>query len=562
MSSSGRSRWLAATMLSAGLVASAGVAKPVHKAADARDKRIEALEAQVDRLTKIVTDMRDHPATVAATTPLPAPPAAGQVSATAPAQLASSVPTNGGDASPRATSPDQVRPVTTSVPGPSAGGVTLLAGKPSLQSPDGRFVANLHSVMQFDAASYSQAAAGPIATDLRRAGAVADTARARNLASGTNFRRARIGIDGKVFGDFDYNVLFEFGGAGVEDAGHIQELWLQYTGLKPFRFRVGAFPPSYGLEDQGSTNGSLFLERPAISDITRSVAGGDYREAGQLAASGSRWFANVALTTRVVGVANAAALGSAPSFNQSFGGIARVAVLPLVGDDYLLHLGAHGSRVFKVADNGGPDVAITGRYPVQFRERPELRVDGTRLIDTGTINASHVNTIGAEVAAQKGPVMVQGEVERITVERLASTLSNPHFTGFYVEGGWVLTGERRKYNPGTFAFDAPTVDHPFDFKQGTYGAFELAGRYSVTDLNYDQGKAGVAAPLDGIRGGKQKIIAAGLNWYLNPVIRFMFDYQHVEIDRLSPNATTYLTPVGAQIGQKYNVISLRSQLAF
>ena len=292
-----------------------------------------------------------------------------------------------------------------------------------------------------------------------------------------------------MFGDFDYNVLFEFGGAGVEDAGHIQELWLQYTGLKPFRFRVGAFPPSYGLEDQGSTNGSLFLERPAISDITRSVAGGDFREAGQLVASDNkRWFANVALTTRVVGVTNSAALGGAPTFNQSFGGIARVAVLPLVGDDYLVHLGAHGSRVFNVADGGGPDVAITGRYPVQFRERPELRVDGTRLIDTGTINASHVNTVGAEVAAQKGPVMVQGEYERITVERLASALRNPHFTGWYVEGGWMLTGEHRRYNTGTFAFDGPTVDHPFDFRQGTYGAFELAARYSVTDLNYNPGQ--------------------------------------------------------------------------
>lgn len=58
-----------------------------------------------------------------------------------------------------------------------------------------------------------------LATDLRRAAPVADTARARNLASGTNFRRARIGIDGKVFGDFDYNVLFEFGGAGARTLG-------------------------------------------------------------------------------------------------------------------------------------------------------------------------------------------------------------------------------------------------------------------------------------------------------------------------------------------------------
>lgn len=533
-------------------MASVSVAARPHKVVDLRDRRIEALEAQVGALTKIVDELRTKP--TASLTGLSASTAPGQVSAEAPTS---------GDRSPPATGPDQTRPVVASAPVPSAGGVTMLAGKPSLQSADGRFVANLHSVMQLDAASYFQGVAGPVATDLRRGGTAGDTARARNLASGTNFRRARIGIDGKVFGDFDYNVLFEFGGAGGEDAGHIQELWLQYTGLKPFRARVGAFPPSYGLEDQGATNGGLFLERPAISDITRSVAGGDFREAGQLVASDNkRWFANIALTTRVVGVTNSSALGGAPTFNQNFGGIARVAVVPIVGDDYRVHLGAHASRVFNVADAGGPDVAITARYPVQFRERPELRVDGTRLIDSGPINARHVNTVGAEVAAQKGPVMVQGEYERITVERLASAVSNPHFSGWYVEGGWVLTGERRRYNPGTFAFDAPTVDHPFDLARGTFGAVELAGRYSVTDLNYHQGVAGVATPLDGVRGGRQTIVAGGVNWYLNPAIRFLLDYQHVEIDRLSPNAATFLTPAGAQVGQKYNVLSLRSQLAF
>lgn len=569
MISANRFPWLAATALT--FIAAPVAAKPVHKrVVDPRDKRIEALEAQVGALTKIVTDMRDHPVqgaaaptAVASAAPAPAPTTAlTATAASKPAQVASNVTSNGGDSSPPATSPDQVRPVTSSAPGPNTGGVTLLGGKPSLQSADGRFVTNLHGVMQFDAAGYFQGGAGPVATDLRRGGGTGDTAHARDLNNGTNFRRARIGIDGKVFGDFTYNVLLDFGGAGTEDAAHIQELWLQYNGLKPFSLRIGAFPPSIGLEDQGSTNGMLFLERPAISDIARGVAAGDYREAFQLSASGPRWLANVALTTRVVGVTNSSAVGAAQTFDNAFGAVGRVAFLPVVGDDYLVHLGAHGSRVFSVADAGGPDVALTGRYPVQLRERPELRVDGTRLIDTGTINGKHINTIGAEAAAQKQQFMIQGEYERITVERLASTLSNPHFSGWYVEGSWVVTGERRKYNTGTFAFDAPTVDHPFDLAAGTFGAFELAGRYSVADLDYHAGVAGAAIPVDGIRGGRQRIATAGLNWYLNPVIRFMFDYQHVEIDRLSPSATGYLTPVGAQIGQKYNVISLRSQLAF
>jgi phosphate-selective porin OprO/OprP len=454
--------------------------------------------------------------------------------------------------------------VASGTPGPSQGGASIIAGHPSIQSADGRFQANLHGVMQWDAAYYFQKSPGPIASDFRRSNG-GDAARARDLNSGTNFRRARIGIDGRLFGDFDYNVLFEFGGAGTEDEGHIQELWLQYSGLKPFRFRVGAYPPPIGLEDQNSTNGMPFLERPAISDIARGIAGGDFREGATLLASRSRWFAAASLTTRVVNVGNSASLGAGQTFDSQLGGILRVAAIPIQGDNYLVHVGAHGSRVFSVGDTAGPPAAneiVPTRFAVQFQERPELRVDGTRFVGTGSINARHVNEGGLELAGQIGPFYAQGEYEWLRIERRDSPLDNPKFHGFYVEGGLMLTGERRKYNTGTFAFDGPPVNHPFDLRSGTFGALELAGRYSTVDLNYHGGIENRAAPADGVRGGEQKIIAAGLNWYLNPAVRFMLDYQHVSIDRLSPSAATYLTPAGVQIGQHYNTVEVRSQLAF
>ena len=104
-----------------------------------------------------------------------------------------------------------------------------------------------------------------------------------------------------------------------------------------------------------------------------------------------------------------------------------------------------------------------------------------------------------------------------------------------------------------FAFDAPPVNHPVDLRNGAGSAFERAARYSLTDLNCNRGAAGEAAPLDGVRGGEQKIYAAGLNWYLNPIIRSMFDYQHVTIDRLSPSAATFVTSAGAEVGQRYHM---------
>ena len=533
-----RDGWIAVAALSA--IVTTPVSAAGHKA-DPRDDRIEALEAQVRDLAATVAELRARQAAtdeaIARNQAAMEQASAASAVAAGPATKVASVPARGAR-------------------------VTLSGGKPSIASADGRFVANLHGVVQFDTAGYFQKKTGPIDADLRRGAGPGDTADARDLGDGTNFRRVRIGIGGKVFGDWDYNLLFEFGGAGAEDAGHIQEAWLQYSGFRPFRFRIGAFPPSIGLEDQNSTNGMPFLERPAISDMARGIAGGDYREAAQLSASTNRWFASLALTTRSVGTINSTGSAGSHAFDQSFGGIVRLATIPFRGGDWMVHVGVHGSRVFSVADKGGPDSAVSGRYPVEFRERPELRVDGTRLIDTGAINASHVTEGGLEFAAQKRQFYIQGEYERIGVDRRASSLPNPRFSGWYVEGSWIVTGERRKYNYGSFTFDGPVIEHPFDPANGRWGAFEIAARYSTVDLNYHAGRHGSAAPADGIRGGKQTIIAAGLNWYPNSVIRFMIDWQHVKVGRLSPDAVTFATPVGAQIGQSYDTLSFRSQLAF
>ncbi len=522
-----------------------------HAASDTRDARIEALESTVRDLAAEVKALRaDRLAAASVTAAAPTPSTAG-------ARMAA----DAGSAGPPST-PDTPRPVTTAAAAP-AGGASILAGKPSITSPDGRFAANLHGVVQFDAADYFQDHARPATVDLRRGGAAADTARARDLNDGTDFRRARIGVDGKVFGDFEYNVLFEFGGAGAEDAGHVQEAWLQYSGLKPFHLRIGAFRPSEGLEDQGSTNGMPFLERPAIVDTAASLAGADFREGAQLWATGERWFASGLITSRTVGVINSTATGGTQAFDTGLGFIGRLAVIPFKNDDWLTHLGVHGSYAHQVADVGGPDAATTtARYPIQFRERPELRVDGTRLVDTGAIDAEHGRTGGFEGAAQWRNLLVQGEVESLGIDRRNSLLSDPDFSGYYVEGTWILTGERRRFNPNTFAFDAPPVDHPFDWSAKTWGAWEVAMRYSDLDLNHHQGVAGQPAPADGVRGGDQRIYTAGVNWYLNPIVRFMLDYQHVDIRRLSPNAATFATPVGAQVGQTYDTLSVRSQLAF
>ena len=458
--------------------------------------------------------------------------------------------------------------IQTPAPAPSAAppaAVAVIAnGKPGIQSADGRFTANLHAVMQFDAADYQQATPGPTTSDFRRGAAAGDTAHARDLSSGSNFRRARIGIDGKAFGDWDYSFLLDYGGAGEEDAAHIQELWVQYSGWKPFHFKVGAYSPSIGLEDQGSTNGQLFLERPASADIARGLAGGDFREGASVWANGDWWYASGSVTGRLVGVVNSQGTGVSQPFDSQLGVIGRVGFLPVRTADALIEVGVHGSYVARPADAGGPDVpAGATRYSITLQERPELRVDGTRLISTGAISAQHASTAGVEAAAQYGGLFIQSEYERFRIQRRDGiALPDPEFTGYYVEGAYNLSGDKRRFNAATWAFDAPAVAHPFNWADRTWGSWELAARYSGTDLNDRAGAAGAAPGPEAVRGGEQTVWAGGVNWYPNSVVRFMLDYQHVRIERLSPSAATFLTPNGAQVGQTYHAISFRSQFAF
>jgi phosphate-selective porin OprO/OprP len=441
----------------------------------------------------------------------------------------------------------------------AANTVSLTNGRPTLATGDGRFTASLRGIVQLDAAHYDQRAPGPLATDFRRGsfGDPTEADRARDLSDGTNFRRVRFGIEGKAWSDWTYNLLFDFGGTGVEDPGKIINAFIEYGGLKPVRLRVGAFAPISGLEDATANTAGLFPERPAITELVRGFAAGDGRTGAALLANGERWSLFTAVTGNTVGVS---------SFDEQLGAVARVSYLPYRTEDSLVHVGASANLVINPAATG-PDVAPAGAVtPVRLRERPEMRVDGTRLVDTGNIDADNLAALGVELGLQHKAFTLAGEYFWIDVDRRASALANPSFGGWYVQGAWTITGQPRRYNAANGGFDTPRVDAPFKWG-GEKGVWELATRYSVLDLDYRAGAFGTAPAASSVRGGEQRILSLGLNWYPNNNVRFLADYQHVDVDRLSPGGTAFgagpLTPpAGAQVGQEFNIWSFRTQYAF
>ncbi|HEY9216585.1 MAG TPA: porin, partial [Phenylobacterium sp.] len=409
--------------------------------------------------------------------------------------------------------------------------VAIANGRPTIASGDGQFTAAFRGVFQLDAAHYDQAPPGPLATDFRR-GSYNDAAendRARDLNDGANFRRARLGVEGKAFGDWEYNFLYDFGGSGVEEAGRISAAWVQFNGLGRWKIRGGAFSPPGGLEEAVSTNGSLFAERAAPSELVRGIASGDGRTAAMIWANGERWTASLAWTGNLIGT---------QTFDEQSAFVGRVTYVPAKGLDWLVHVGANSTLVIEPAATG-PDVDNRVPTNLRLRERPEMRVDGTRLVDTGNIDAEGLNTLGLEFGAQRKNLYVQAEWYGIDVQRRASALEDPNFDGWYVQAGWTITGEARRYQQATGTFDAPRAEKPFSWKDRTPGVWELGVRYSVLDLDFNEGARGTLPGPSSIRGGEQEIFTIGVNWYPNANVRFQAAYQDVSVVRLSPGGAAF-----------------------
>jgi len=314
------------------------------------------------------------------------------------------------------------------------------------------------------------------------------------------------------------------------------------------------------MDDGTSPEDLAFLERASASELSRSLGGADGRIGFAIKANGPRWMSSLALTTRTV--------NDAEVFDVQAAAVARAAFLVATSSDYNLHLGASGTYVFSPADQGQ---GTSPRHPLRFRERPEIRVDSVRLIDTGSIDADNASVYGLEFGGNWKSLYLQGEHFWYDVARRGSaSLPDPDFTGYYLQGSWMLTGESRRYNAATGSFQNPRPLVPFS-GNGGWGAWELAMRYSRMNLNFNEGLEGAAATPDSVRGGDQQVWTFGVNWFPNPNMKVMLNYLLIDVDRLNPagpgNTQPFgpapnTPPTGVQVGQDLDVFALRTQFSF
>lgn len=166
----------------------------------------------------------------------------------------------------------------------------------------------------------------------------------------------------------------------------------------------------------------------------------------------------------------------------------------------------------------GVAVRLSGDNPAQrYFGRPGVNAADV-FVDTGDFAAKRARHVGLEAHYSDGPWSVLGEFVSAKVD--APAVGDPRFSGFYVMGSWVVTGESRHYDRSRAALQRI-------FPDGRWGALELVTRFAVVDL--DDGA---------IQGGRFTRIEAGANWWATTRWKFGLLYGHVKLDRFGTTGHT------------------------
>jgi phosphate-selective porin OprO/OprP len=365
----------------------------------------------------------------------------------------------------------------------AAKGVQTTGAAPTFADVADTFSFKPRGMLQVDYAAYNERAGG------------------YDYNNGTDIRRARFGFDGTFLKSFKYRIEAEF----VKNNVNLLDAYVQYLASPKWTITVGQHKAPFGLEANTSDSVNSFLERGMFTNAFGAV-GAERRVGVSALYSGDRINAQFGVFGSPEAVQR-----NATTPDEGYGVNARVTWEPILDNDAgrIVHLGGSAYYVTNFAAN-----------TLTVAERPNTRVDGGNIVSatiaagtaaapTGPKNGQY---LGGEAALVRGPFSLQGEYGRLSIDRFGS-LPDVTFDGFYVFGSAFLTGENRVFKGGNADRIKPI--HNFDPSNGGLGAFELLARYDRLDLT-DRDLSAL--------GRKAETWTAGLNWYLNPNLRAVFNY--------------------------------------
>ncbi len=308
---------------------------------------------------------------------------------------------------------------------------------------------------------------------------------------GAEVRRARLMLAAKFYEDWNWVGEVDFADNDVA----IKDFWLSYSGLPYTTLYVGHQKQPFSLDIEMSSNDIAFVERSVDNFLLAPFVD---RAIGLRAEfTAGRWF----LATGIYGE------GVEPNKenDEGWGTAGRLIYDPLLTDEMVLHLGIRGA--YREPQSGAA---------VRIKDET-THMSNLTVVDTGAIDdVQGVTLVGPEVAFATGPFEVVTEYNEAFFHRHGSP--DVQLKSWHVNGAWIMTGETRvdsyRLNAGEFKRLEP--ENNFSLSGGGWGAWEFATRIAGIDLNDHD-----------IRGGDELVFTAGINWYLNPVVRIMADWSRI-----------------------------------
>lgn len=329
-----------------------------------------------------------------------------------------------------------------------------------------------------------------------------------DVQDGIDFRRARLAGVGKVTENVNYHMEFDF---AASQAVFVDD-FVGFTNVPILgNVRIGRWRQPFGMSALTSIRELPFLERAT------QFAFVPFRQTGIGAF-------DTAMDERMTWAISfyrypTFGFGNNVGDNGGYGMTGRITALPVYEDDgeRLIHFGFDYSFDDPSNDQlrfqNTPEIFVgeNAGAPVLPGTSPTI----TPWVDTGVIPTQNLNLIGVEGAAAYGPLYLQSEVYWAIV-KMTNGNSNT-LPGAYVQGRWVLTGERLPYVKKNGVFGRVVPDRNVDFAGGGIGAWEALFRWSYIDMNGN----GFVGP-----GRQLNDLTFGLNWYLNGHLKFQFNYIH------------------------------------
>ena len=395
-----------------------------------------------------------------------------------------------------------------------------------------------------------------------------------SVADAFEFRRVRLGVNGTVFKDVDYEVIVNATGT---DTNILDTGFLNFSANKDAQVRVGRFRQPYSLEAMTKDNAIDFLERSYGDQLgpNKLLGVGVFGEPRK----GFTYGLAVAQAgfNEITNTDNIGGLGTGRA-TLNFGELNNL-------DGQVLHLGIGTHRgKYEVTPTTSLDTgtgASTTTRATLLTYRTESRglanayraQIGGEVLGTSTYGgaandvASMNKTLNnLEFAYAVGAFKFQVEASNLNLDATAATnvnLSsynsvNLTSSTLYYDVIYNLTGEKwsDSYKGGSFGFIKPNSN--FKLGQGGTGAWQLALRVSSYKANYTSVLAGNSNSRQENSAGATTI-TYGVNWLLNPSTAVKVNYAQTTFD--APVNILSATPSGGPTS-KENVFSMRAQINF